>query len=141
MVKLWLRVRSYVALEDLLEQTKLLSETARVVEAAMWSSLQATRPKEPAYCGAILVADIMLAGFSHAARTFNQIVAATVTPELSQTDIPEFWWGPEVEEFKTMGDVSDAHRDSPEAANSIKGEHDNGVSSELAQFAIFTCWE
>ena len=101
MVKLWLRVRAYVSLGDLLTQTKILSDIARVVEAAMRSSVQATRPKVPAYCGAISAADIMLAGFSHAAKAFDQIVAATVSPETNLADIPEFWWGPQVEEFKT----------------------------------------
>ena len=100
MVKLWLRVRVYVELPDLLERTKILGKDAKLVESAMRSSLQSTMPKVPAYCGAISAADIMLAGFSHAAKAFDQIVAATITPDSGQ-DIPEFGWGQEVEEFKT----------------------------------------
>ena len=68
MVQLWLRVRTYVPLDDLLEQTKILGESARTIEKAMRSIIQSTMPKVPAYCGAISVADVMLAGFSHAAR-------------------------------------------------------------------------
>ena len=100
-VRLWLRIRTFVSLEDLLEQTRLLGESARLVEKAMIATLQASMPKVPVYCGALSVADIMLAGFTHAAGAFDQVVAAAVDPESADPDLPEFWWGPRVEEMTT----------------------------------------
>ena len=70
------------------------------MEAAATATLQATMPSQPVYCGALTVADVMLAGFTHAAGAFDLVVAAAVSPSDAPADIPDFWWGPKVEEFK-----------------------------------------
>ena len=100
-VKLWLRIRTFMSLEDLLEQTRILGETARSIEKGMISILQARLPKQPVYCGALSVADVMLSGFTHAAGVFDQVVAVAVDENSASADIPEFWWGPRVEEMRT----------------------------------------
>ena len=99
MVKLWLRVRTFLSLDDLLEQTKTLSITARDVQRAAIATVQAAMPKQPVYCGAISVDDVMLAGFSHAAGAFDMVAAAAVDSESGSGDVPDFWWEPHVEEF------------------------------------------
>ena len=53
-------------------------------------------PKHPVYCGAITVADVMLAGFSFAAGGFDKLVAATVATDDTEMETPDFWWGPRV---------------------------------------------
>ena len=98
-VKLWLRIRTFLSLDELLGQTVKLAETAREVEKAAIAIVQASMPKQPVYCGAISVADVMLAELNHAANIFDQVVAAAVDSEMSDSEIPDFWWGPTVKEF------------------------------------------
>ena len=126
-VKLWLRIRTFLSLDDLMEQTKLLGESARLVEKAMIATLQSSMPKIPVYCGALSVADIMLAGLTHAAGTFDKVVAAAVDPDSADPDIPEFWWGPHVEEMRTWASsvpvaVRPPKRKIPKAATKAGAE-------------------
>ena len=105
MVKLWLRIRAYISVEDLLAETKVLADTAQVVVTAAESALQQSMTNQPVYCGALSVADVMLAGFTHAATAFDVLVAASVAEGGEAPDTPEFWWGPRVEEFKTWAET------------------------------------
>ena len=118
-VKLWLRVRTFMSLEDLLEQTKLLGESARNVERGMMSILQARLPRQPVYCGALSVADVMLAGFTHAAGVFDQVVATAVDESSAAADVPDFWWGPRVEEMNTWASTVQQTTRPPHRKNKI----------------------
>ena len=43
----------------------------------------------------------MLAGFTHAAAAFDILTVASVSEGDDAPEMPDFWWGPRVEEFKT----------------------------------------
>ena len=96
MVPLWLRIRAFVSLKDLHFCVQELQESAQVIAAAATARMQQEFEKSPMYCGALLEADIMLAGFTYAASLVKSCFEAE--PKEKPSSRPE--WGPVVAQLK-----------------------------------------
>ena len=94
MVKLWLRVRVTLPLQELRDRTEDLKDLAKSTQlAAIWS-LQAVYKKDPVYTGPVNAADVMLSGFQHASMRYSSYVAKYVDTSMGDADMAEFSWGP-----------------------------------------------
>ena len=102
LIPLWLRVRSFVGLhQELLSRTAELAASAKEIADAATATLQKRLPRDPALTGAIAIADIMMAGFEHAAKAFDIAVAQAVGDPGKSTDLPELSWGDAIPVFST----------------------------------------
>ena len=72
-----------------MQQTNLLGTYAQQVARTSMFALQAQMPHDPVFCGAIAVADVMLAGFTEAANAFDLVMAESVGNGTDE-ELPDF---------------------------------------------------
>ena len=106
LIPLWLRVRSFVELDELNARIADLALSAKVIVEASLFALQKQLPRDPVLTGAITVADVMMSGFVHAAKIFDVVVARAVGDPGKRTDeSPEFSWGDHLPVFMAWADT------------------------------------
>ena len=98
MIDCWVRISAVIDTEDLLTEIQYLQKTAKSVAVAATWSVQQQNPSIPIWCGPLVPADIMLAGFRAAAKSY-QIMLNNVNAELETDKIEqeEVSWGGEVD--------------------------------------------
>ena len=77
MVPLWLHIRALTDLEELMKMTAELAQQARTIEGATRNKFQQHMPHYPIFCGALTIADVMLAGFKFHCRAVVNAMQAS----------------------------------------------------------------
>ena len=98
MTNLWLKARAFHDVEPLAEWTEELANRALLIQNAARNTLQLAQPGILVLRGAISVADVMLAGFSHTTKSFAEFVEAA-HEESKEDPRADLEWGPSVDEL------------------------------------------
>lgn len=102
MLAMWLRLWAVFKLDVLKSKTYELAQRAQTIQRAAINSVRVQLPEVPVAIGALSIADVMLAGFTHAAKIFPVVLeAAHGVEEGKQSDLanPVLEWGAKVAEL------------------------------------------
>ena len=100
MVYHWLRLRAVYTLSHMKQAMNTLAQRAQTIQKAARNVLQTALPQAVVPFGAVTVADVMLAGFRHAATKYNELVDALhgANAEAKRPG-PQLDWGKKVAAF------------------------------------------
>ena len=98
MITNWLRISAVIDTEDLMSEVGSLQRKAKLVSSASMWTVQRKHPTVPIWAGPLVPADVMLAGFRAAARSYQTLLNNVhAESESDKVDMDEFSWGQEVE--------------------------------------------